>query len=71
MTAYAINERNTPLAELEARIESCPLGALTLDPSRLSANSLTDVVSKLAEPRQLPHLTESAAAVAEDRKSGV
>ncbi len=65
MTAYAINEQNTPLAELEARIEACRLGALTLDPSRPSATSLTDVVSKLAEPRQLSHLTASAAAVAE------
>ncbi len=65
MTAYAINEQNTPLAELDAKIAQCPLGALTLDPSRSSASSLTQLVSGLADPRQFPHLTAAAAAVAE------
>lgn len=65
MTAYAINEHNTPLTELEARIEQRPLGALTLDPSRSSASSLTEVVSNLADSRQCPHLTAAASSVAE------
>jgi hypothetical protein len=65
MTAHAINEQNTPLTELEARIEQRPLGALTLDPSRSSASSLAEVVSNLADSRQFPHLTAAAAAVAE------
>jgi hypothetical protein len=65
MTAHAINEENTPLTELEARIEQRPLGALTLDPSRSSASSLTEVVSNLADPCQSPHLAGAAASVAE------
>jgi len=65
MTAHAIQKTNTPLAEVQARIEQRPLGALTLDPSRSSATSLTDLVSKLADSRQSPHLAAAALAVAE------
>ncbi len=65
MTAHAINETNTALAEVEARIEQSPRGALTLDPSRSAASSPTDVVSKLADSHQSPHLAAAASAVAE------
>ena len=65
MTAHAINEENTPLTELEARIELSPLGALTLDPSRPFATSLTEVVSNLADRQQVAHLAAAASAVAE------
>ena len=65
MTARAINETNTPLAEVEARIEQRPWGRLTLDPSRPSATSLTDLVSQLADIGQSPHLAAAASAVAE------
>ena len=65
MTAHAINDENTPLAELEARIEQTPLGALTLDPSRSRARSLSEVVSSLADARQSAHLAAAAASVAE------
>lgn len=65
MTAHAINEEITPLTELEARIEHCPLGALTLDPSRPFAHSLTEVVSSLADRQQAAHLAAAASSVAE------
>jgi hypothetical protein len=64
MTAHATNEENTPLTELEARIEGCPRGALTLDPSRSSPSSLTEVVSNLADRRQSVHLAVAASSVA-------
>jgi len=65
MTAHAIHESNTPLGEVEARIERCPFGALTLDPDGSSATSLTEVVAELADSRQVPHLSAAASAVAE------
>jgi hypothetical protein len=65
MTAHAIDETITPLAEVEARIAQTPCGALTLDPSRSTASSLTDVVSRLVESNQSPHLAAAASAVAE------
>ncbi len=65
MTAHAINDTKTPLAEVESRIRQSPRGVLTLDPSRPAATSLTDVVSELADSRQSPHLAAAAAAVAE------
>jgi len=65
MTAHAIDEDNTPLVELQARIEQCALGALTLDPSRSSPSSLTEVVSSLADRRQSAHLAAAASSVAE------
>jgi hypothetical protein len=65
MKAHATNETNIPLAELDARIEQRPFGALTLDPSRSSASSLTDLVATLADPRQSPHLAATASSVAD------
>jgi hypothetical protein len=65
MTARAIDEMNNPLAGVEAMIEQCPFGALTLDPSRSFATPLTEVVSELADSRQSPHLAAAASAVAE------
>jgi hypothetical protein len=65
MTAHAINETNTPLAEIDARIEQRPWGPLTLDPSRSSATSLTDLVSQLADTQQSPLLAAAASSVAE------
>ena len=65
MTAHAIHGTNTPLAELDARIEQRPWGALTLDPFRSSARSLTDLVARLADPHQSPHLATAASSVAE------
>ena len=65
MTAHAINETSTPLAELDASIQQRPTGALTLDPSRSTASSLADLVFGLADPSQLPHLTAAASSVAE------
>lgn len=65
MTAHAIDETIIPLAEVEARIQQSRLGALSLDPDRLLASSLTDLVSSLANAQQLPHLSAAASAVAE------
>jgi len=65
MTAHAIDETITPLAELEARIQQTRWGALTLDPGRSSASSLSDVVSALADSHQSPYLAATASAVAE------
>lgn len=65
MTARAINEEITRLTELEGRIARCPLGALTLDPNRPVATSLTEVVSSLADPQQYAHLAAAASSVAE------
>jgi hypothetical protein len=69
MTAPAINHDHASLAQLDDRIAEQPMGALTLDPSRTSARSLTELVSHLvshpADPSQSAHLTAAAAAVAE------
>jgi hypothetical protein len=65
MTAHAIDETNTTLAEVEARIWQRPSGALTLDPNRSVASPLIDLVAKLADSHQSPHLAAAAAAVAE------
>ena len=65
MTAHAIDETITPLAEVQARIEQTRCGALSLDPSRSTASSLIDVVSKLAESNRSSHLATAASAVAE------
>jgi hypothetical protein len=64
MTAQAINDTNTALAEVEAGIRQSPRGPLSLDPSRSAASSPSEVVSKLADARQLPHLASAASAVA-------
>jgi hypothetical protein len=65
MTAHAINDTKTPLAEVEARIRQSPRGALTLDPSRSTATPLTHVVSELTDSHQSSHLAAAAAKVAE------
>ncbi len=65
MTARARNEMLLPLEELEASINQCPSGPLTLDPGRSSASPLSEVVSSLADSSQSPHLAAAAAAVAE------
>ena len=65
MTARAINQTNTPLVEVDERIGKRPWGRLTLDPSRQSATSLTDLVSQLADIGQSPQLAAAASAVAE------
>lgn len=65
MTARAIDEAITPLLEIEARIQCSRFGALSLDPGRRTASSPTELVSALADSRQLPHLASAASAVAE------
>lgn len=65
MTAYAVDQTITPLIELDARIASTAYGALTLDPGRSKASSLHELVGRLADSRQLPHLTAAASVVAE------
>ena len=65
MTAHAIDETITPLAELEAGIQQTRWGPLTLEPGRSAATRLSDVVSELADSHQSPHLTTAASAVAE------
>ncbi len=65
MTARAIDETITPLLEVEARIQQSRFGALSLDPARTTASSPTELVSALADSRQLPHLASAASAVAE------
>lgn len=65
MTARAIDETITPLLEIEARIQRSRFGALSLDPGRTTASSPTELVSALADSRQLPHLASAASAVAE------
>ncbi|MGB8331862.1 MAG: hypothetical protein WCE62_17175, partial [Polyangiales bacterium] len=64
MSARAINETDTELAEIEARIQNSPRGPLTLDPDRAVASSLTDVVASLADSNQSSHLAAAATAVA-------
>ena len=65
MTAHAIDETISPLLEIEARIQQTRFGALSLDPSRTTARSLTELVSAFADAQQLPHLASAASAVAE------
>ena len=65
MTAHAIDETFTPLLEIEARIQRSRFGALSLDPGRTTASSPTELVSALADSRQLPHLASAASEVAE------
>ncbi len=65
MTVPAMNQTFATLAEIDARIDATPRGALTLDPERSRATPLSDLVSQLAEPSQLPHLAAVASAVAQ------
>lgn len=65
MTAHATDELISPLLKVEARIRQTRFGALSLDPSRTTATSPTELVSALAGPQQLPYLASAAAAVAE------
>ncbi|MGB5546778.1 MAG: hypothetical protein WCB63_19295 [Polyangiales bacterium] len=65
MSSQAIDEATSPLAEVEARIQRSRFGALSLDPGRSAASSPTELVSSLADSRQLPHLAAAACAVAE------
>ena len=65
MTVPAADQTIAPLAEIDARIAATPRGALTLDPNRSRATPLSDLVSGLAGPSQLPHLAAVASAVAE------
>ena len=65
MTARAMDERMTPLAGVDAKIARTRLGALTVDPDRSVATSLVELVSSLADARQMPFLAAAASAVAE------
>jgi len=65
MTVPAVEQTVAPLSELDARIESTPRGAVTLDPDRSRATPLGDLVSTLAGPAELPYLAALASAVAE------
>lgn len=65
MSARAIHETITPLLEIEDRIQRSRFGALSLDPARATASSPTELVSALADSRQLPQLASAASAVAE------
>ena len=64
MSAYALDRAVTPLAEIDARIEATPHGALTLDPQREAATPLRGLVEGLCEPSELAHLAAAASAVA-------
>lgn len=65
MTMHALHQTVSALADIDARIASLPRGRLTLDPRRAEATPLTDLVSSLADDRQVPHLAAAASAVAE------
>lgn len=65
MSAHAIDETNSPLADVEAKIHQSRFGALSLDPNRAIASPPTELVSSLADPEQLLHLVAAASAVAE------
>lgn len=65
MSAHAIDETNSPLADVEAKIHQSRFGALSLDPNRAIASPPTELVSSLADPEQLLHLAAAASAVAE------
>jgi hypothetical protein len=65
MTLPAVHQTAAALSEIDARIAGTPRGAVTLDPDRLRATPLNDVVGELAKPSQLPHLAAVASAVAE------
>lgn len=65
MKAHAIDEKTTPLAEIDAKIARTRFGGLTLDPNRSIATPLTELVPSLADSRQAPHLAATALAVAE------
>lgn len=65
MTARAIKQTITDLAEIDAAIENTPLGALTLDPDRQRATPLRDLVDRLANSSQEQHLAAAARAVAQ------
>ena len=65
MSARAIDDTIGPLLDVEAEIQQCRFGALSLDPGRSIASSPTALVSSLADSRQLPHLAAAACAVAE------
>lgn len=65
MTAHALDQTITPLAEIDARIADTAHGPLTLDSSRHEATPLSELVASLAGPEQLPQLAAAASAVAE------
>lgn len=65
MTAHAFSQSTTPLAEVDSRIAATPHGALTLDPHRGTASALSELVERLADERQRPHLAIAASSVAE------
>ncbi len=65
MSAHAFDQSKTPLAEVDSRIAATPRGALTLDPCRESASPLTELVERLANDGERPHLAAAASSVAE------
>lgn len=65
MSAPATDETLASLGEVDARIAQTPRGALTLDPARSSATSLSVLVSRLAGGSQSRYLAAAASAVAE------
>jgi hypothetical protein len=64
MSEHATDEAIAYLGAVDVRIAQTPRGALTLDPTRSFATSLTDLVSKLASGGQSPYLAATASAVA-------
>ncbi|MGD8823888.1 MAG: ferrochelatase [Myxococcales bacterium] len=65
MKTHALHQTVSALADIDTRIVGLPRGRLTLDPRRLYATPLTDLVSRLADDSQAPHLVAAASAVAE------
>jgi hypothetical protein len=65
MTAHASHHIGATLAEIDERIGSTAYGRLTLDPCRSTANRLDELVMRLTDHREKPHLGAAAVAVAE------
>ncbi len=65
MTAHAIEQNINELTEIDTTIENLPAGPLTLDPFRDRATPLRDLVARLADGSQEPHLAAAACAVAD------
>ncbi|MEM7135858.1 MAG: hypothetical protein AAF500_04720 [Myxococcota bacterium] len=67
MNAPAIIDATPPLAAVQAKIDACEHGRLTLDPSREEATPLAQLIALIAEPTdsRADLLTEAAVVVAQ------
>lgn len=65
MTATALDQTPIPLADIDARIDSTPRGALTLAPGRARATPLSSLVPDLTTEEERPCLAMTASTVAE------